>query len=438
MANFLLDQSLASSPDPGGYPMDVFHKWDALQRIAQTEFLQGNPVQEHAWSQKWFEKDFISDPLGASGKRFPTIDPARIRTTGPEIDFATGSPFSIDIVDEADNPWGTRFGGYSTPGNPNFQPIYPAPYIQYATTLNPQLKLELSKDFLHSTAHPYHKGMVEAEMMPLASYQDPAYHYRAYNLAGRSSDAAHQRWKTLMSNPSFAQSDMGPESADNMVANAEAFAENKKRLAIEADMGHKRQFQIAKLRQADPEFNATAQRLEQAARDLQQSSRSGKLNLATANKLVSEFEAAYLNAQKAMAQKGLSVLQAGAPRMGYLMEGAGTASMIPDIARLVAGGDIAIGANGLPFIASKAEMGAPSGVPREGTPGEALWTQESDEENKARLAELDRSDKAMKSEKALRKQAYDYMVKNNPNRKVIEKQEQIKSSLQDWADAYFK
>jgi hypothetical protein len=90
----------------------------------------------------------------------------------------------------------------------------------------------------------------------------------------------------------------------------------------------------------------------------------------------------------------------------------GAVGMIPDIGRLAfGGGDIAIGPDGMPYVASSQEMNARNMAPREGTPAEAMWTPETDEENKQRIAQLQEKDKQAKEERELRKRAYDVMVK---------------------------
>lgn len=90
----------------------------------------------------------------------------------------------------------------------------------------------------------------------------------------------------------------------------------------------------------------------------------------------------------------------------------GAVGMIPDIGRLAfGGGDIAIGPDGMPYVASSQEMNARNMAPREGTPAEAMWTPETDEENKQRMAQLQEKDKQAKEERELRKRAYDVMVK---------------------------
>jgi hypothetical protein len=90
----------------------------------------------------------------------------------------------------------------------------------------------------------------------------------------------------------------------------------------------------------------------------------------------------------------------------------GAVGMIPDIGRLAfGGGDIAIGPDGMPYVASSQEMNARNMTPREGTPAEAMWTPETDEENKQRMAQLEMSDKQAKEERELRKKAREVMMK---------------------------
>lgn len=421
MANFF-SQSFTGTPDYPGGPLDAFHKWDTLQRIAQSEFQQGVPIVDAYGAPQSYVKDVIVNPLELKKPSpIPLIDPGRVRTAGPYADFSTGLT-------------GIREGRPSS--------------FKYQPSLSPQLQMSLRDDFWHSGAHPYHKALIEAEMMPLAAYQDPAYHYASYNASGRKLEETYKKWKEQQQRNSLFESPRLKEDLrlrlESEVAMAEAVAAQKKEIAIEADLAHKRQIEIEKVRRADPSFNSAAQELEQAARDLQQGKRSG-LPAQEIVTLEEEFAKKWLSMNRKTSNAGLSEGLTGASRMGYLMEGLGTASMIPDISRLVRGGGVAIAPDGLPYIASKQEMNyetRPEGMAEIASMAGSSPDYVSEEDTATKVASArQRRDAELKSEakdKALRKQAYDTLVRNNPNKKAIEREYQIKSSLNDWAEKYFK